>query len=434
MARAKPKFQFSKQFQTELVRIMFQFPEESREILERIEAPHFDTATSRWTVSKMQKLLGSTGVPATYVMLEHEAIKDAVAGIIPDTHVEVYARYLKRLKRAVPSKTYVLDEAFEYIKFTSLRELVISTGESLQSGKLDWKQVQQDLDAQRQLGERLDGGLGQDFFEDASSRVERRKSYEAQGVPTGLPIDSKFRHGGLPPKQLGVIMAPPGRGKTLVLVFLSGSGILAGHNVLFVSTELDEDMISERHDARFTGISLSKLVGKPKTVQKRLRAIAASGGGQLRVKFFPPNALTLEALRLYLKRLEASAFYPSLVVIDYADNMSLSEFGGRAVDSDYGPLGRLYIGLRGIAGEFNVPIWTASQTNRAGVDKKHIGMQDLADSFRKAAVADVLAAIAQTKKERIRRVARILISKNRNGPVDEDGHLVRFDAARVSIS
>jgi replicative DNA helicase len=221
--------------------------------------------------------------------------------------------------------------------------------------------------------------------------------------------------------------------------------------VLYVSLELDEDMIAERIDARLSGFNMNDFddADTARRARIRIRRKLERSGGELKIKYFSPGSLSVTGLRSYLKRLQSSGFYPDVIFIDYADNMDFGEFGGGG-DSDYGPLGRLYIALRGVASDFHAPIWTASQTNRYAVDKTSIGISDLADSFRKAAVADFILAIAagllknkdeddrRKKKDNkvaptsIRHYCTLVVAKNRNGPTG-DHFPAKFDMGRVRI-
>lgn len=431
------QFDFDRRFQSKLVRALFQAEEEAREILENLEPTMFDTAPMRWTIKKLKWSWFQLGAPASIHVLEHEAIRDANLGLIRDEHVGAYVKQIARLKKKVPDRGYLLDRAYEYVRYVSMREFLIDTADALQKrGEIDWEAISQSLDRQRQFGDRSEGSLGQDFFSDTENRIKRRKNFEVNGVPTGIDvIDEKMRHRGLPPRQLGVVIAPPGRGKTAMLCYMSGSAVLYGYNSLYISCELDEDVIAERHDARFSGVRLGRLTKKPRTLRRCLKEIQkANPNAGLRIKYFPSGQLTMSQLRSYLQRLEAAAFYPDVIFIDYVDNMSLDAFRARGGgDSDYSPLGRLYVATRGLAGEKHVSIWTASQSNRMSLDKKEIGLGDLADSFKKAAIADVMVAVAQTKAEMGLKVARLCMAKNRNGKAGTVD-TVQFNTGKVDIA
>lgn len=445
MARVSQKFDFDRRFQAKLVRALYQFPDESRDILEHIEPSMFDSKPMEWTVSKMKRVLKVTHAPATMTVLEYEAQRDVKYGMIKGAHLGAFADFLSKLDKPVPEKTYLIDRAHEYIKHTSLRRLVVDIAKKMQSKqRLDWDEVNRQLDEQRRYGDAVgDTSLGQDYFADTEARFERRKSFEKLGIPTGIDwIDENMRHGGLPPKQLGVVLMPPGRGKTASLVYMSGSAVTKyGKSSLYISLELDEDIIGERHDARFSGIEIGDLTRIPKRAKRRVLR-AAGKGGKLYIKEFPAGSLSIGGLRAFMRRLESVSFYPDVIFIDYADNMNLNEFGGGSSESDYSPLGRLYIALRGLASEFHVPIWTASQGNRGSVEKPEMGIQDLADSFKKAAVADFIFSASPVFRKPNSKTdkapypmsvrTKFSILKNRNGSAGKSKDM-KFDTARVII-
>lgn len=430
------RVEFDRKFQRRLARAIFQARGEGKEVLDHVRARDFETIPMQWAIAKMKWIWDKTHVPPTIDVMEHEAIRDATIGRIQERYIDAHESLIEALRRPLANRAYYLDQAYEYARYSALTEFLISSVDDLHSPSgPNWERIVTGLNKQLVFGTRAEGDLGQDFFADTDARIERRKIVEACGVSTGISvIDEKMRQRGLPPCQLGVMIAPPGRGKTAMLCYMSGSAVLCGHKVLFISCELDEDVIAERHEARFTGIRLSKLDKKPKTLRSRLKAIQAKQPtAGLKIKFYPSGTLTVSMLHGLMRRLEAEAFYPDVVFIDYVDNMCLDGFRSGGSDSDYSPLGRLYVATRGLAGERKIPIWTASQSNRMSLDKEEIGLKDLADSFKKAAVADVMVAIAQTSEEKMRKVARLCMAKNRNG-YDGTVDPILFDTTRVMVS
>ena len=140
-------------------------------------------------------------------------------------------------------------------------------------------------------------------------------------------------------------MGGTGRGKSTVLVCLGAAALEAGKNVLHVTLELDDRVIADRYDARFSGIALSDLSKCPKRLRKRLKAVAAAHHSNLQVRYWPTATLGFGMLRTYLRRLECAAFYPDLILLDYADLMSKAELyahgGGRGEDRDYSNIGEI---------------------------------------------------------------------------------------------
>ena len=151
--------------------------------------------------------------------------------------------------------------------------------------------------------------------------------------------------------------------------------------------------------------------------------------GELIVKEYPTRTCTVNTIRSLLTKLKTSnGFTPDLLVLDYPDIMKPTR--------DYGEkrheLELLYEEVRAMAQEFDMAVWGASQTNRAALSKKVVTIADLAESFGKAAVADFMIALSQTKEEKRNNEVRYYIAKNRNGTSDETVHCdIFYDKMKI---
>ena len=92
----------------------------------------------------------------------------------------------------------------------------------------------------------------------------------------------------------------------------------------------------------------------------------------------------------------------------------------------------IYEDLRAIAHEFKCPIWTASQTNRSGLNAEVITMESISEAFNKCFVADFIFTISRTVKDKSTNTGRLFVAKNRNGP---DGLIfpILMNTSNVSI-
>ena len=79
-------------------------------------------------------------------------------------------------------------------------------------------------------------------------------------------------------------------------------------------------------------------------------------------------------------------------------------------------LGSIYEDLRAIAQENKCPVWTASQTNRTGLNAEVVTMESISEAFNKCFVADFICSISRTIKDKNANTARLFVAKNRNGP------------------
>jgi replicative DNA helicase len=92
----------------------------------------------------------------------------------------------------------------------------------------------------------------------------------------------------------------------------------------------------------------------------------------------------------------------------------------------------IYEDLRGLAGELEVAVITASQTNRQAVNAEIITMEAISEAFNKCFVADFIMTLSRTIKDRNANTGRVFIAKNRNGA---DGLIynIFMDTSNVSI-
>jgi hypothetical protein len=90
--------------------------------------------------------------------------------------------------------------------------------------------------------------------------------------------------------------------------------------------------------------------------------------------------------------------------------------------------------LRGLAVEFNVPLISATQTNRSGFTNSDVGLEDTSESFGLPATADFMFALIST--EELERMNQILVKqlKNRYGdPGNNRRFVVGIDRAKMKL-
>jgi len=134
--------------------------------------------------------------------------------------------------------------------------------------------------------------------------------------------------------------------------------------------------------------------------------------GDLVIKYFPTKTAGVNTLSAHLKRLTTLGTQVDMVVVDYAD--ILKDIGGsREVRH---ALGNIYEDLRGLAGEFQIPIWTASQANRSALDEDVIEAQKVSESYQKVMTADFVMSLSRKVEDKIGNTGRFHVIKNRFGP------------------
>ena len=117
-----------------------------------------------------------------------------------------------------------------------------------------------------------------------------------------------------------------------------------------------------------------------------------------------------------------------MVIVDYADLLRPVT----AQREKRNELESIYEELRGLAQEYKCPVWTASQTNRSGLNAEVITMESISEAFNKCFVSDFIFSISRTIDDKQANTGRVFIAKNRNGP---DGIIypLFMDTSTVSI-
>ena len=214
--------------------------------------------------------------------------------------------------------------------------------------------------------------------------------------------------GGLAGGGLGVLVAPAGIGKTWCLQALGAHLVREGKTVVHYTLELNEAYVGLRYDSIFSGVESQNLKYHKEEVMEKLFNLK----GNLTIKYYPTKSCTVNTLSAHLKKVVTFGKKVDMVLVDYADIM---RDVGKAQEMRHA-LGNIYEDLRGLAGELQVPIWTASQANRSALDEDVIEATKVAESYAKVMTADFVMSLSRKVEDKIGNTGRFHVIKNRFGP------------------
>lgn len=255
--------------------------------------------------------------------------------------------------------------------------------------------------------------LGINLFENVE---ERFLSYATEDdvierIPTGIEKLDMVLGGGLGRTEMGIVVAAPGRGKTTTLVSIGAAAVEAGYNVLHVSLENNEKQIARNYDVRLLQKNREYIENNVDKALAAMLNIQRYRKGQLRIKKYPTKTATVKTIRALLDKYKTvQKFVPDVLIVDYGAILksSVSYADKRnAIESNYEE-------LRAVADEYNVALWSAAQGNRGALSKKLVTMSDLAECFAIANIADVMACICQTIREKVKGELRLFLPKIRD--------------------
>ena len=250
-----------------------------------------------------------------------------------------------------------------------------------------------------------DNNFGHDFIKD----FEERYTITARNpVSTGFDRIDDIIKGGLGKSELGVVIAPTGAGKSMVLVHLGAEALKAGKTVVHYTMELQDTVVGNRYDSCISGVPLSDLFFNKNQVLLKIKDVP----GQLIIKEYPTKSASTETLKQHIERLKKKGIEPDMIIVDYADLLRPT----RASAEKRYDLESTYEEMRAIAQIYKCPVWTASQTNRSGLNAEVITMEAISEAFNKCFVADFICSLSRTVQDKQANKGRMFVAKNRNGP------------------
>ncbi len=253
---------------------------------------------------------------------------------------------------------------------------------------------------QKALAISFDTAIGHDFMEDADKRFEFYHRVEER-IPFDLDFLNKITGGGTPRKTLNIIMAGTGIGKTIFLCHHAAACLAQNYKVLYITAEMAEERIAERIDANLLNVVLNDLHLIPKAdfdrkISKLKEKVTK---GKLIIKEYPTGVANVMHFRNLLDELALKKnFKPDIIFVDYLNIMSSFRIKPGANVNSYQYIKSIAEELRGLAVEYNLPVWSATQVNRTGFDNSDPGLGDTSESFGLPMTADFMGVLVGSEQ------------------------------------
>ena len=268
----------------------------------------------------------------------------------------------------------------------------------------------------------FDTNIGHDYIEDVESRYDFYHMQEER-IEFDLEYFNRITKGGIPNKTLNIALAGTGVGKSLFMCHVAASALTQGRNVLYITLEMAEERIAERIDANLLNIPIDQLenLSKPLLTGK-VQDMAVKTNGKLIIKEYPTAQANASHFRALLNELKLKkSFVPEIIFIDYLNICASSRMKGMggAINS-YSYIKAIAEEIRGLAVEFDVPIFSATQTNRSGYTSSDPGLEDTSESFGLPATADLMFALVSS--EELDGLNQIMVKQLKNRYNDPNKH------------
>jgi len=280
----------------------------------------------------------------------------------------------------------------------------------------------------------FDNHVGHDYIGDAENRFQWYHTKEKR-YKFDLNYLNRITKGGVPSKTLNIALAGTGVGKSLFMCHVASSFLTQGLNVLYITLEMAEERIAERIDANLFDVTIDDLHTMPKELyDNKVSKLQNKTSGQLIIKEYPTASAHSGHFRALINELALKkSFKPDVVFIDYLNICASSRFKGGNISS-YFYIKAIAEELRGLAVEFNVPIFSATQTTRTGYVSTDIGLEDTSESFGLPATADFMFALMSNEELEALGQMKIKQLKNRyNDPSINRSFIVGVDRSKMRL-
>ena len=389
---------YGKKFQSFVVSAIFQNRRAMKQLVSILKPDFFEYQGDRILIKLAQSY--------------YKKYRTIPAKVVLKTRVdaEFYPYVDKIYKQKIGEITIIVDEVQEFIRIERVKAAYYSSAELVEQGKIkDAYGILRKAFSGEEHGRGAEGSyakkqLAQNLFSISTQITEN-------AIPTGFFHLDRLMEGGLYPGELGVFMGQLKAGKSFVLLntAYAAASMLAGKNVVFYTLENSLWKTDRRlyrrilHDQIVTTESYSKL-------NQRMNNYMP---GEIYIQQFPTGQATVSDLMAHLDYLaDSQDFKADLVVVDYADCMRPE----RSIGERRFELNGIYEDLRRLAGEFKVPVWTATQTRRVGFGKKIVQADDSSESIGKPQIADVFLTLSQSDEAAEKDILLMNLAAMRESP------------------
>ena len=384
-------------FQVKVIAALFTDRIFLQQIADIIQAEYFESDANSWLLEVVLEHFKQYKSPPS-----KDVLKVKITEIENDILKTAVLEQLKEVFRYMESDdlSFVKDEILKFCKNQEIKRAIMDSVSLLKMGNYD--EIKSKMDSAMKAG--ADTDIGLDYINNVAARYNEAARHT---ITTGWDVIDDLMDGGLAPGELGVVMAPAGIGKSWMLINIGANAIRAGHTVVHYTLELNENYVGQRYDSVLTGINAQTLKHHQDTVQEKMNALQ----GDLIVKYFPTKSVGVMGLKAHLEKTMMLGKKPALIIVDYGDLLKIN-----SKKDKHEALEELYEELRGMAGEYDIPVWTASQAGRSALEEDVIEADKIASSYGKVMVADFLMSLSRKVEDKMSGTGRGHVIKNRFGP------------------
>jgi hypothetical protein len=394
------KFNYGYNFQVKTIACLLTDKGFTQQVADILQPEFFESEANQWIVTVALKYFIEYGSSPTLDVFKIK-LQDIDRDVFKTSIVEALKDAYKYLES--DDLDFVKEQVLNFCKNQCIKGAILDSVDLLKKG--EYESIKKAIDTAMKAG--ADRNIGYEFMQGIQARYTENVR---QTHPTPWPLINDLANGGFGKGELILFVAPPGIGKSTAMMNIGAHGVTKGLNVVHYTMELSEQYTAQRYDAIITGIATQNLKYHVDEVEAELKKRV---NGNLIIKYYPTKTASVNTLKAHLDQMILLGTKPDMVVVDYADLLRGSSRSREKLHED---LEIIYEELRGLAGEYEIPVFSASQSNRSSADSDIVTGDQIASSFAKVMVADFIISLSRKVTDKIAGTGRFFIIKNRFGP------------------
>ena len=385
-------------FQSKIITSLIVNNKFTKQIIDILELSYFDSDSNKFLIKSIKDYVVEYKTTPTMEALK-VLIDDVENDILKTTIVDSLRNAWNH--RESPDLEFVQEKTLEFCKNQIIKNAIMESVDLLDTQNYDGIKLV--------IDDAMKAGVERDIGHEYMTGFEERMSEQSRKcLPTQWDSVNDLMEGGLAGGELGVIVAPAGIGKSWTLQSLGAHAVAKGKTVIHYTLELNAEYVGLRYDTIVSGQPTGNLQYYKEEVLKKINQLK----GNLIIKYYPTRTASVNTITAHLQQCELQGIKPDMVIVDYADIMKSTQH----FTEKRHQIGHVYEELRGMAGEVDIPIWTASQANRSSLEEDVIDASKVSEDYSKVMTSDFVMSMSRKVEDKIANTGRFHVIKNRFGP------------------
>jgi len=391
-------------FQQSLLKSIIEDKKYGEQIIDVIESKYFDNNSFRFIVENIKEYYNKYNKTPNYDSLSQKIILEMGSKEGSMIHLDT----IENIKENTQDSQLVRDEALNFCKQQNLKKELKKVQTIIDNGAFQqYHEIEGIIQKALQVG--LPPQESMDVFHDIDGALEPDNR---NPIPTGVNGLDLALKGGLGKRELGVVLAPTGTGKTTLLTLFSNTAYNHNFSVLQIFFEDNPANIKRKHFTIWTGIEPDEQPERKEEVKSMVEDIKLNNPATLDIVKLPSDSVTISEIKSRIRKHLSDGKKLDLLVIDYVDCISpeRSTFG-----EEWKGEGSVMRSLEAMTDEFGIAIWTATQGNRDSISSEVVTTDQMGGSIKKAQIGHVVLSVGKTLEQKEHNLATMTLLKSRIG-------------------